>query len=757
VTTADNTFAVAATHTSGSTMVTTEHGVDAIIDPKRYVITRELARGGMGRVSLAEDVVLGRTVAIKELLDTREDLVARFRRELALTARLQHPAIVSIHDGGVWTTGELAYVMRYVTGASLESVIQKTSTLEQRMALLPHAIAVVDAIAYAHARDIVHRDLKPANILVGEFGETVVIDWGLAKDLRSSEPSSIPTAITSGTDTQVGAVLGTPAYMPPEQAAGETVDARADVYSLGAVLYHVLAGVGPHDGPSIEAVIVKILDGAITPLDKKVSAVPRDLLAIVAKAMARDKTKRYAHAGELSIDLKKFAAGQLVGAQEYSAWQLVGRWIRRHKSVVLATTAALAVTAAMGVASVTQVVHERARAVDAQHEAIAARHDAEDLMDFMLVDLRNGLEPVGRVDLMFGVASHARDYYDRRTVADHHHVLARSNLADVLFDQRDDRGALREQVAALAIAETVGIATPHDPHWQPDAAHAHRSIGNLEVSLGNLPAAEREYRASLELDTDPSASHRGVAHTLRLQGRYDEATAEIIAATNAAAGTAALDPDDSARIEDLVQAHLEHGHILTAQERYPAAVVELRTSLELANRLAAAHDDTKSFEDQSVAHSALGYALKKAGDRAAARVELQAAAQIDEGLVRHDPQNANWQRDLVISKNALAKLALEDKDTPTALAIYRETLALREREAFADPTNAFKQHDLAMAHYYVADTLEDAGDKTASLVEYRQAYKLTKQMADRDPTNAQWKLQVKELGDSIVELEKSFR
>jgi tetratricopeptide (TPR) repeat protein len=754
---AHDTFAVGATHDSGAdSLVGTPVG-DATIDPKRYVITRELARGGMGRVSLAEDVVLGRTVAIKELLDPRGDLVARFRRELALTARLQHPAIVSIHDGGIWKTGELAYVMRYVTGASLESVIQRAKTLEDRMALLPHAFAVVDAIAYAHARDIIHRDLKPANILVGEFGETVVIDWGLAKDLHAPDPSQPPArgSVQNLTETQVGAVIGTPAYMPPEQAAGEMVDARADVYSLGAVLYHVLAGTGPHEGPSIEAVFMMILDGNIVPLSERVPGLPRDLLAIVAKAMARDRAKRYAHAGELAVDLKKFAAGQLVGAQRYTAWQLLGRWIGRHKTVVLATTAALAVTAAVGVASVTQVVHERARAVEAQREATSARHDAEDLMDFMLVDLRKGLQPIGKIDLLFGVASHARDYYDRRVVADHHHVLARTNLADVLFDQRDDRGALAEDLAALALAETVGLSNPHDPTWQRDAASAHRSIGNLETSLASLPAAEREYRAALELSRDP-ASLRGLARTLRLQGRYDEAAVEIHRAIDAAVAEAALAPEDSGRQREVMEDHLEHGHILSARGAHAAAVAEFRTALVLADRLAAASPDVTASEDQSIIHSSLGYELKQVKDRPAARIEMQAAAAIDDALVHHDPQNANWQRDLAISKNALAKLLLEDKDYPAALAIYRETLALHVRDAEADPSNATKQHDLAMAYYYVADVLEDSGDKRGSLAPYRQAYALTAALSKRDPSNARWREQAKELGDSVTELEKSL-
>jgi len=311
----------------------------------RYVLDREIGHGGMGRVFAGRDLRLDRTVAIKMLRTQDAALAIRFEREVKLAARLQHPGVVPVYDAGFWPSGEPFLVMKLVLGQSLARAIKDADTRADRLALLPQVIAAAEAVAYAHDQGIVHRDLKPSNILVGAFGETVVVDWGLAKDLRAGE-SDLPLPAErregrgegsprerSAGDTATGAVVGTPSYMSPEQAAGQAVDPRADVYALGAILHYVLAGTAPQPA---------------TPLATLETRLPPDLLAIVDKALAADAARRYPSAFELADDLKRFAGGQLVAARRYSALARAGRFVAHHPiAVALAATALLAVMTAL--------------------------------------------------------------------------------------------------------------------------------------------------------------------------------------------------------------------------------------------------------------------------------------------------------------------------------------------------------------------------------------------------------------------------
>ena len=319
-------------------------------DAERYVLDREIGHGGMGRVFAGRDLRLGRTVAIKMLRTQDAALAARFEREVKLAAHLQHPGVVPVYDAGFWPSGEPFLVMKLVLGQSLARTIRDADTRADRLALLPQVIAAAEAVAYAHDLGIVHRDLKPSNILVGAFGETVVVDWGLAKDLRAGAAEKDPAGAAGGSplpapassptggegsavgDSPTGAVVGTPAYMSPEQSAGRPVDPRTDVYSLGAILHYVLAGTVPQPA---------------TPLHTLEPRLPPDLLAIVDKALSDDAARRYPSAFELADDLKRFAGGQLVAARRYSPLTRAGRFVARHPLAVGAAVAlAFAATAA---------------------------------------------------------------------------------------------------------------------------------------------------------------------------------------------------------------------------------------------------------------------------------------------------------------------------------------------------------------------------------------------------------------------------
>ncbi len=372
---ADSQFAITAPATPDgrARVVSAEVAPLPTVDRAVYEILGEHSRGGLGRILRARDSRTGRVVAIKEMLRADDDAVAaRFAREAMLTANLQHPAIVPVYEVGRWPDGQPFYAMKLVAGRSLAEAIRDAPSRRDRLALLSHVTAVAGALAYAHDLGVVHRDLKPANVLVGRFGETVVIDWGMAKDVAEAEGQAEPVAAAaSGSLTVAGTLLGTPAYMPPEQARGETVDERADVYALGAMLYHVLAGAMPYAASSSgDEILALVGAGPPRPLLEIDPELPADLVAIADKAMAHDPAGRYATAGALAVDLERFATGQLVSAHVYSPGQLLRRWARRHRAALAVAAAAALTLAAVGVYSLQRVRGER-------DEATAQRRVAE--------------------------------------------------------------------------------------------------------------------------------------------------------------------------------------------------------------------------------------------------------------------------------------------------------------------------------------------------------------------------------------------
>ncbi|HMG55709.1 MAG TPA: serine/threonine-protein kinase, partial [Kofleriaceae bacterium] len=325
-------------------------------NPDRYHIMGEHGRGGLGRVSRAHDRELGRDVAIKELISRGQVDEIRFLREALITARLEHPGIVPVHEAGRWPDGTPFYAMKLVSGRSLRDLIAERPTVDQRIGLIHHVIAVADAIAYAHGRNIIHRDLKPGNVIVGDFGETIVIDWGLAKDIKAPEDSNRTTAqveqpAADDELTAAGSVLGTPAYMAPEQKRGEHVDQRADVFAIGAMLWELCS---PRKAlPSSPVQRHRML---------RRGGIDKDLVAIIDKALDPDPAGRYRDAGALAADLKAFTSGARIAARSYSLYGMLAHWTRRHRALALSVLAVLVFAATGTVLYVRNIAVERDRA-----------------------------------------------------------------------------------------------------------------------------------------------------------------------------------------------------------------------------------------------------------------------------------------------------------------------------------------------------------------------------------------------------------
>jgi len=699
---------------------------------ERYVVQKELARGGMGRISIADDTLLGRTVAIKELLMPSAELAARFQRELALTARLQHPSIVSIHDGGTWSNGEPFYVMRLVSGEPLDRVIARHDAAG-RIGLVPHGIAMVDAVAYAHSQGIVHRDLKPGNVLVGDFGETVVIDWGLARDL-----------LAPAFDDDAGRIVGTPAYMAPEQARGDSAGERSDVYALGAVMYHLLAGAAPYSGRDVDAIVEAVRAGPPAPLRD----VGSDLSAIVAKAMARDPADRYANAGELATDLKRFQSGQLVGARRYSSWQLVRRWVGRHRTAV-----AVGVVAAIVVAVVIAISFRRVLAEEAVAEQ--RRVDAEDLLSFMVTDLRDKLEPIGKLDLLRTVAAKARAYYDehpgdRTPRARHQQLLAHANLGHVLQDTGDVAGASTEYRAALALADGLAGDEPANPEWAHEQSANHRRIGEMFEIRGDQAAALAERRSALAIAervlarepanataaSDRLQSKLDIGRALAAQGNLDAGLAEYRGALAIAEELRARQPTDPTRRREVYMCHSDLGIALVTKGDTTGALAEFRAAKTIANERVAQHpNDGEALRDLWETMLAIGKVLVQEGQPDAGLAELRAASEIAAKLVARDPSNTVWQRDLSNTDNEVGNVLLAQGDAKAALASFRAGQQIAEQLAARFPDNAEIANDIEVSASRVGTVLEAQGDLAAALVQYRNVLAVASRLAAADPSS----------------------
>jgi hypothetical protein len=347
----------------------------------RYTIHAEIARGGMGRVVEATDTLLGRTVALKEALSLDPDALRRFQRETRITARLEHPSIVPVHDAGISVSGQPYYVMRKVGGRPLEELVARADALNARLALVPHVVAAAQAIAHAHERGIVHRDIKPSNILVGDLGETIVIDWGLAKAIDEADDPHAPVQRVIENDdslkTRAGIVFGTPGFMAPEQLRGKPVDERCDVYALGSTLYHLLARRPPHHMKGAEEMMKAAVAGPPKPLGEIVDGVPPELATIVDKALAHDPAQRYQDAGALAEDLRRFLAGQLVKSHYYSPREMVVRFVRKHRTSVVISIAATVALLGLAAFFVQRIRDERDRADEQARIAVVEKRKAE--------------------------------------------------------------------------------------------------------------------------------------------------------------------------------------------------------------------------------------------------------------------------------------------------------------------------------------------------------------------------------------------
>lgn len=379
-----------------------------LTDEQRFEIRQELASGGLGDVFIAHDRQLNRNVALKQIkarLLSRPDANERFLIEAEITGRLEHPGVVPVYALGKHADGQCYYAMRLIKGVTLEDEIKTffdpsesqdpaERNLELRR-LMRSFIDVCNAIEYAHSRGVVHRDLKPANIMLGKYGETLVVDWGLAKQVNVEEPATtraesllVPGSGSDSAQTQLGSAIGTPHYMSPEQAAGrvDRIGPASDIYSLGATFYHLMVGSPAQKGKSLVSVLEDVERSKFPAPSSVRPDVPKPLEAICLKAMQLSISDRYLSASAMAQDIERWLADQPVGAYREPLVSRAARLFRRHQALAASGTVAMVLLSVAAVAG--SVIWQRSQLRQQQHaqeirqqEIALHREDEQQLED----------------------------------------------------------------------------------------------------------------------------------------------------------------------------------------------------------------------------------------------------------------------------------------------------------------------------------------------------------------------------------------
>jgi serine/threonine-protein kinase len=500
--------------------------------------------GGLGHVWLARDTVIGRGVALKQLRPDRTDFPHsrdRFLVEARITGQLEHPGIVPLYDliDGDGGAGELegpCYTMRFVSGRTLAEAIhdyharrrQGQATALELTALLDAFVSICHEVAYAHARDVLHRDLKGQNVVLGDFGEVFVLDWGLAKVLGGPEARDTPAPIRfepepSRAATQTGDVFGTPAFMAPELAEGQPASQTTDIYALGAILYELLTGHVTYEGDSAAEVMRKVRETDPARPRSVNPSVPPALEAVCRKAMARRPAARYGSAEELAADVRRWRADEPVWAYPDPWISRAARWARRHRTPVVGASVLL-LTAVVGLAVGTGLIwREQRRTAEQKLHAEREWDRAE-----------------GNLNLVRGLALNLIDTAEKRLPAVRQVELIRKDMTDTalrtfqqLLRQRPDDAELREQTARL---HRYSAKVRFNLNENDDAGQSYReSIRILEALIAEGPG-ERSYRDQL------AEALRDYSQVLTRAGKHRDAAAVLRRSADLAAGLRASDP-----------------------------------------------------------------------------------------------------------------------------------------------------------------------------------------------------------------------
>lgn len=643
-------------------------------NPVRYRFLSEHARGGLGKVSRAFDEELKREVALKEIQErygADRESQRRFVTEAEVTGQLEHPGVVPVYSLGRNEKGRPFYAMRFIRGESLKETVDdfhgrasrdldsagtgSGGSVDYRSVefrkLLGRMTDTCQAVEYAHSRGVLHRDLKPSNVMLGPYGETLVVDWGLAKVIGRADDSTSAQSGTDGTtrpqsgaiasdseaaETKLGAIMGTPRFMSPEQALGqnETLGPASDIYSLGAMLFYLLTGAHSVQGNGAREIVGMVAQGkALSPrqIDDRV---PRPLDAICRKAMALDANDRYQTANEISEEIERWMADEAVSAHRDSLIVRSQRWVRKHQTLATSISASVSV-AVVGLAIGLIVFAGLNQQLEAANGDLITANELESKLRLQAEKSEaNAVARKKDADANFQLATDAVEKY--LTEIDDDVELAQNSFYELR--SRLLRTAIPFYEQFIAKRGNDDILDTFHAHAYFRLGVIHADLGDHDLAIEHYESAQKIYRQLYEAETSVqqainglARSHNNLGNLLRRVGRADDAAEQHEVGRKMLSDLTAKNPDNA----------------------------------EFQNGLA-----------QSL-HN-LGVLASDRGDPAEAQRWLEQAVEMEERLLKSEPSNAFYRLLAARSGNSLA-IAFFQQGKPDQ-AIQAQVSALRDSE-----------------------------------------------------------------------------
>ena len=668
----------------------------------RYTLTRVYGEGGLGQVWLAVDPALKREIALKRIRPNKhasKDAHVRLIREAQITGQLEHPNIIPVYElEHADEHGRPYYTMKFLRGKTLLEYIKdyhkhkKEGIAEslELVELLSSFIDVCNAIAYAGSRGIVHRDLKPQNIMLGDFGEVLVLDWGLAKRFGDEEDVEVGQRhvelgeVASRQQTMVGGVVGTPAFMAPEQASGENrnIDARTDVYGLGAVLFSILSGVPPHRGSKTKNSIkdtvdlLKRISSGETPSVRDVDAsIPKTLDAICQKAMHSNPDTRYQDARELAHDVTRYLADERVSVAAESIRDRIGRWLRKHRTWAQSIAASMFIVLATAIVAAVLIFNahqhevashaatERALAAEAKAKAIARGAEAESMQSF--ISARR------TVDTLYRELSESLNEYPAVR-------KLRTKLLEEAAAEYQRLAETRSGLPTLRLESARALVRLGDV-WRLHGDFE-KSTKAYEDGLRELAALEDEESASLSARTECVTCLNGlglawgVIAPAKAANRFTVSARYYNEADLAVKKLLEEHPGRTELLQLAARVQANHGNLLGRTGELEQSLVLLAKAESGFAKIAETEATPQNIEELAKVRVARARVLLLGGNIADAKAGFAQAIAAYKQLVADEPDSTKYLRGLADARLTLANASSEDDTLSSRLAVYLESV-----------------------------------------------------------------------------------